>query len=225
MAKVGTERIYHKGSGKEIYCQVDFRKKDKLFILLDFPEEIKLWYGSKLTRENTISSRLHQGEITGKSYDDCVNLGIKVYSEYNDLSITEERLILYKYQVNHPKQKLDDLSDRRDIYHAPCLAIGIEYMLMNRIRIGEESFLSRYTYEEAKYPEEGVRLGADRLIREDSNFDWNTNWHKIPYTEQAHAFFESTTKGLQDLILKANSFFGDSPEILLERIQQGKLLN
>jgi len=223
MAKVGVEQIRHKGSGKDIFCTIHFYSKTKSFQVVDFPQEIEDWYGAKKTREETRST-LSQGKITGKSYDDCVALANKVYSDYYDQDIKEEKIICYQLKTNHPRPEFHGHQDKRDLYHAPSLAIGLQFMVMYRITIGEECFISHHNYEDAKNPDEGTRLGASRLQREDG-YSGLGDWHKIPYTEEAHSFFKNVEKGLLDMILKVNEFFGESPLNLIEKIESGKLLN
>jgi hypothetical protein len=224
MAKVGAERIFHKGSGKEIYCQINFYTKTKRFVIVDFPEEISEWYGSKLTREDEIGNKLYSGEIWAKSYDECVSIGKRVYSEYYDQAIKEEKIICYQLKTNYPKSEFHGRKDNHDMHFAPALAIGVQYKVMYRITIGDETFISSSCYDEAKNPESGVRLGDPRLNREDGH-NGMSDWHKIPYTENYHRFFESVEKGLLSMIQKVNDFFGDSPSFLLEKIETGKLLN
>lgn len=223
MAKVGVECITHKGSGKEIYCQVNFVNKTKLFVISDFPDVIKEWYGSKLTRDNTYGHTVHNGGIYAKSYDECVALAKKVYSDYYDLRISEEKIICYQLKTNHPRPEFHGHNNRRDIYHAPSLAIGIEYRVMYRVMVGEEAFISPTSYEESRNSETGVKLSGPRLSRENGDSGLR-DWHKIPYSEEAHNFFMSVEKGLNDLIIKTNNFFGESPSHLLDKIESGKLL-
>ncbi|MFE3847159.1 hypothetical protein ACFX5D_04150 [Flavobacterium sp. LB3P45] len=223
MAKVGTERIYHKGSGKEIYCQVNFYSKSKLFKIIDFPEDIEKWYGSKETRENKYGTKLYSGEICAKSYDECIDLGKKVYSEYYDQNIKEDKIICYQLKTNHPRPEFHGHNDKRDLYHAPSLAIGLQYKVMYRITIGEECFISNWNYEDSKTPDEGTRLGGERLNREDGHLGLY-DWHKISYTGEAHLFFKNVEKGLLDMITNVNAFFGESPTVLLEKIESGKFL-
>ncbi len=223
MGKVGIERIYHKGSGKEIYCQINFYNKSKLFTIVDFPEDVQKWYGSKLTRENKYGSILYSGEICAKSYDECVALGRKVYTEYYDQDIKEEKIICYQLKTNHPRPEFHGHNDKIDIYHAPSLAIGLQYKVMYKITIGNDTFISNWNYEESKAPDQGTRLGTSRLNREDGHLGLQ-DWHKIPYSEGAHNFFKSVENGLLEIIIKTNNFFGESPLTLLDKIESGKFL-
>lgn len=225
MPKVGTERIYHKGSGKEIYCNIYFTVKSKIFHIQDFPQEIKDWYGAKLTRESNHTSKLYKGAITAASYDECVALGRKVYSDYYEQQISEVKIICYQLKCNYPRPEFFGHKDRRDLYHAPSLAIGIQYRVLYRITIGDENFLSSQPYEQARLPEEGVRLGAPLMEREDTNSGTYNNWEKIPYTEEAHEFFKTVKNGLLQMITRVNDFFGEDANHLLNSISSGRTLD
>lgn len=217
MAKVGTERIVHKGSGKEMFTVINFYTKTKLFVAVDFPEEIRDWYGSKLTREQpSYGSKLFTGEVSAISYDECKKLANQIYTEYYDQKITEEKIIAYKTKSN---SKL-----KNEIFHAPDTALGIEFHVLWRIRIGEESFLSYGNYEESKNPDQGIRLGGPRLTREDGHGGFY-DYQKIPYTEEAHNFFNNVEQGLEIMIAKVNSFFGSDSTHFIDNLNKGKLLN
>ena len=224
MAKVGRESIRHHGSGKEIFCEIHFSNKSKLFHIADFPEEIKLWNASRKDNDATsYSSTRSSGEIISDSYDKCVALARKVYTEFYDLQISEEKIICYQLKTNHPRPEFHGHNDKRDLFHAPSLAIGLEFRVMYRITIGDEKFISSQPYELSKKPDEGTRLGDARLSSENGHnglYDWN----KIPYTDLAHDFFKSVDNGLTEMIKKTNDFFGESPELLIEKIEQGKFL-
>lgn len=223
MAKVGNERISHKGSGKYVYCQINFFGKTKHFQIVDFPEDIKLWYGAKQTREKEYGNHVFSGEITAKSYDECVALGNKIYSEFYDQNIREEKIICYQLKMNYPIPEFHGHRDRKDMHFSPNLAIGIQYKTVFRITIGEETFISDSCYEDCKQPEQGIRLGGAKMWREDGNSGMN-DWTKIPYTEEANLFFKNVEKGLLEMITKVDSFFGSDSSVLLEKINSGKAL-
>ncbi|WP_133942843.1 hypothetical protein [Epilithonimonas xixisoli] len=217
MAKVGTERITHKGSGKEFFVTINFYTKTKLFTAVDFPEEIKDWYGAKLTREQpSYASIMYQGNITGKSYDECKNLAIKVFSEYYDQCITEERIIAYKIKSNS--------KETSDISFAPNTALGLEFHVLWRIKIGDETFISPANYEASKRPESGIRLGGPQMTREDGRQGYY-DYQKIPYTEETHNFFINVVTGLEAMIIKVNEFFGKDSNHFIDNLSKGKLLN
>jgi hypothetical protein len=215
MAKVGTERIYHKGSGKEIYSAIKFYTKSKLFVI-DMPDDIKAYYGTKMDREHPDRAYHHNGEISGKSYEECVQLARKIYTEFYEQKVTEEKIIAYKVRFNN--------KDKSDIFHAPKRALGIEYIVLYRIKIGEEAFLSYDTYEKSKAPDEGMRLGGPRMWIENGHRGYY-DYEKIPYTEETHKFFESVENGLLMMIEKINAFFGTDANHFLENLNSGKLLN
>jgi hypothetical protein len=224
MGKVGTEKIFHKGSGKSIFCTINFYAKSKLFTVVDFPENIEQWYGNKVTRENEYSNAIHNGKISADSYDKCVELANKVYTEFYDQEIREEKIICYQIKMNHPRPEFHGLSDRKDIAFCAGLAISIDYKIMYRIYIGQEAFISKYNYEQSKAAEGSVSKSNAALISENSNGGLY-DWHKIIYTTEAHEFFEMVQNSLLNMIQKVDSFFGDSPGALLEKIESGKFLS
>ncbi|MDX8564692.1 hypothetical protein OZ664_11840 [Elizabethkingia sp. HX WHF] len=216
MAKVGTERIFHKGSGKEIYTAINFYTKTKKFVAVGMPDEIKAYYGTKMDRENPHRSYHHSGEISSESYEGCVKLANKIFTEFYEQRITETKIIAYKVRFNNEEKK--------NIFHAPAMALGIEYVVLYRIMIGEEAFISTSTYEESKAPDIGTRLGGPRMHIENGSNGYY-DWEKVPYTEDIHEFFKSVENGLSAMIDKVNSFFGVNADTFIENLNSGKLLN
>lgn len=224
MAKISTERVYHKGSGKEIYCQVNFVNKSKMFVISDFPDDIKEWWSAKRDREDIYKASYHSGNIVGKSFDECLTLARKVYTDFYDQTITEEKIIAYQLKVNHPRPEFHGHNDRNDIFHAPSLALGIEFKILYRIRIGEDTFISTAIYEQAKEPDSGIRLSGPKLYKENGHNGYG-NWEKIPYSDKAYTFFQQVEKGVSDLITLITNYFGDGSQVLLDKIEKGTLLN
>jgi len=216
MAKVGTERIFHKGSGKEIFSEIKFYTKTKLFIATGMPEEVTKYYGNKRDRLETYRSYHHSGQISANSYDECVKLAREIYTEFYDQQITETKIIAYKLKSNG--------NGKSDLFHAPSLALGIEYRIMYRIMIGEEAFISTGPYEKSKNPDEGHRQGGHRLEQEQGSLGLY-DWEKIIYTTEAHDFFKKVETGLIIMIEKVTDFFGKDANHFLENLNSGKLIN
>ena len=216
MAKVGTERIFHKGSGKEIYTAINFYTKTKKFVAVDMPEDIKAYYGTKMDRENPHRSYNHSGEISSESYEGCVKLANKIFTEFYEQRITETKIIAYKVRFNN--------EEKQNIFHAPAMALGVEYIVLYRIMIGESAFISTGNYEQSKAPEVGIRLGGARMYNENGSNGYY-DWEKVPYTEEVHEFFKGVEKGLSTMIEKVNGFFGSDATTFIENLNSGKLLN
>lgn len=216
MPKVGTERIFHKGSGKEIFTAINFYTKTKKFVATDMPDDIKAYYATKMDRKNEYAKYHHSGEISADSYDACVKLARDIYTEFYNQEITETKIIAYKVKFNN--------KDKNDIFHAPSLALGIEYIVLYRIMIGEEAFISKDTYENSKAPDVGTRLGGARMSIENGHHGYY-DWQKIPYTEKTHDFFKKVSAGLSGMIEKVNDFFGKDSAHFIENLNSGKLLN
>lgn len=217
MAKVGSELIEHKGSGKTIACQINFYTKDKVFRVVNFPKDIEDWNGAKKNRENPIGRYINSGVIQSSSYDGCVKEANRVFSEFHDQNIKEEKIILYYMAYNNPDV---GVATSKNISFAPSTAIGLQFKIMYRITVGEESFLSPRNYEESKRPEKGTRLGQNLMFREDGNHQYY-KWEKVAYTEELHEFFSSTVTTLLNLTNKVVEFFGSESTTLLENINSG----
>lgn len=192
----------------------------------DFPQEIVDFYNFSKKKEYK-----HWQEVPGiygKSFEECESLCQKVYSAFYDQNITEEKIICYNFQFNHPsifsgqKEFVTEKSTRQ-IFHAPHIAIGIEYRVLYRINIGGETFLSNMNYEFSKQPEIGFKQGGAKMSRENGHHHYN-NWLKVPHTEELEKFFENVEKNLSVLISKVNDFFGESEVNLLDNLKNGKLL-
>lgn len=221
MPKVGTVRLIHKNSGKVLFVDVKFFTKSKLFQIDGMPQEICDWYGSKKTKENKYSSRLHSGEITAKSYEEVESLAQKLYDEFYDMEINEEKLIAYKLKYNLPNQEGLSFNHTNQINFGPSLCIGMEYTVLYRFEIGGEKFISTGTYEQCIMPKDAIRMGGHKMKREDTDRDYY-DFEKTPYSDDLHEFFKNTKSALTALILNVKGFFGEGSEKLLENVRSGR---
>ena len=217
MGKVGDIELRHKNSGKSVWVQINFYTKSKMFKVVDMPEEVKDWYGSKRTREEKYGRALYSGEVQAKSYDELEKLAKDLYDEYYDLEINETKIIAYKLKCNLPKQE-GELSARTEFFHGLRHTLGIEYYVIYRFKIGDETFLSTGTYEQSKMPKTGHRAGGHKMKREDSHNDFY-DFIKIDYTEEMHTFFKNVESGLDGMIKNVVGFFGEDEQTLLENIK------
>ena len=211
MGKVGTERVYHKGSGKEQYITISLFTKTKKFEVIDFPGEIETWYASKQTNEASAADKrkTFSGRICAESYNECVAKAKDIYNQYYSLQVRESKVIAYKLQYNKP--------GNRNMQLGPKYALGIEYDILYRIYVGEEEFLSVKPYELAKMPEEGHRLGEVLMKPTAYSHNWS-NFIIIDHTDELEVFFSNLVKGLNDMIDKIQMFFGDGSDHLLSNI-------
>lgn len=205
MGKVGKEYIQHKNSNNGIEVTINFTAKYKTFTVVGLPDNVLAFFNVQNETQNK--------EPSDKTYDGLVEKVKKLYNDFLDDDVKEEKIIMYLFEYN--KQGKNNLS------FAPLTALGLEYKVNYRITIGGKQFYCDSPYLDAKQPDVGIRLGGSRLRSVNNHDDYKRK--VILHTEELEKFFESTVNNMETMIDKINNFFGTEPEQLLSNFQQLQL--